>query len=123
MKNNLLLLCAALALTSTVHAQDRALDPARFYANKAIQDLAPGAFAVQASAVPMLEALERIAPAHRNALVAAIRGDAALSAEIAAWPTIGWPRQLAAIRTIMQLECAAMNAEVPPLVVHGPDET
>lgn len=106
----------------TAPAAEKALDPAKFFANPQIQALAPGAFAVQESAVPVLKALDRIAPAHRNALVAAIRADADLSAEVASFSTIGWPRQLAAIKTIMQLECTAMQAQLPPLVVHGPDE-
>lgn len=96
--------------------------PARFFANPAIQDQAPGAFAVQASAVPALQGLARIAPAQRDALVAAIRADSALSDEVKNWATIGWPRQEAAIRKIMDLECTANRCAIPPLVVHGPDE-
>lgn len=121
MKNTLALMLYAAACLP-LHAQDRALDPARFFANRAVQDLAPGAFAVQESAVPVLRALEKIAPAQRDRLVAAIRADAALLPEVASWATIGWPRQLEAIRRIMELECAGVHAQVPPLVVHEPDE-
>ena len=95
-----------------------ALDPAQFFANPAVQAQAPGAFAVQDSAKAVLEAVERIAPAQRQALVDAIRADHDLSQEVAAFGTIGWARQLAAIKKIMALECAANGCAVPPLVVH-----
>lgn len=110
----------ALLLVSNTFAAG--LDPARFFANPAIQDQAPGAFAVQAGAVPALKGLARIAPAQRDALVAAIRADSALLDEVKNWATIGWPRQEAAIRKIMDLECTANRCAIPPLVVHGPDE-
>lgn len=110
---------ALLLATNTFAA---GLDPARFFANPVIQAQAPGAFAVQASAVPVLKGLARIAPAQRDALVNAIRADQALFEDVKSWATIGWPRQEAAIRKIMDLECTANRCAIPPLVVHGPDE-
>ena len=99
-------------------AEPKAMNAAQFFANPEVQALAPGAFAVQASAVPALKAIARTAPLQRDALLASIHADSGLSAEIAAWPTIGWPRQLAAIKRVMELECEANQCALPPLVVH-----
>ena len=109
---------AALAAPGT-----RALDPARFFANEQVQAQAPGAFAVAADALPVLEAIERVAPAQRAALVSAIRGQADLAAEVAAFPGIGWTRQLAVLKRVMELECRANGVATPALVVHDPEET
>lgn len=122
MKNAIFSLAMLAALTVNAFAAPKALDPARFFANPAIQALAPGAFAVQADAVPVLKGIAKVAPGHRTELVLAIRKEPALMADIQAWATIGWDRQLAAIKQIMELECVANRCATPPLVVHGDDE-
>jgi hypothetical protein len=127
-------------------AAERALDPARFFANAQVQSTMPAAFALQSvsdarsasreipgehghgsavavrSSFPALEAVARVAPAQRAALVNAIRGDAELTAAVAEFPALGWARQRAVLERVMALECQVMGATPPPLVVHGEDE-
>lgn len=99
----------------------QALTPAKFFANAAVQAQAPAAFAVSPEALPALEAVDAIAPAQRAALVAAIKGDKRLMADVQAFPTLGWDRQRAAIERIMDLESKANGCAKPPLVVHAED--
>lgn len=99
----------------------KALDPARFFANPAVQSERPEAFAVQAAGVPALIALEKVAPAQREALVAAIRGDALLTDGIRDFPTLPWAKRLAVLERLMAVECATFGVTTPPLVVHDED--
>lgn len=71
------------------------------------------------AALPALEAIDRIAPAQRQALVAAIRADRALAADVLTFPTLGWDRQRALIERIMALESKAFGAERPQFVALG----
>jgi hypothetical protein len=107
---------------SPASGEERALDPARFFANPTVQALAPGAFAVQAESVPVLEKLARVVPAQRAALVAAIRADAELAGGIAQWGTLGWPRQKALLERLVALEARVFGVQPPILKIHEPEE-
>lgn len=111
-----------LTLVLTAALMNRALDPARFFANPATQALAPGAFAVQAESVPVLESLERLVPAQRAALVEAIRADPDLAAGVARFPDLTWPERRALIEKLVPLEARVFGANPPVLNIHGPDE-
>lgn len=100
----------------------RALDPARFFANPAVQAQKPLAFAVQAVSVPVLEALDSIARDHRAALVAAIRADEELARGVRDFPTLGWPERSCLLRRLVELECAVMGAQVPPFEIHEEED-
>ena len=62
-------------------------------------------------------------PAQRDGLLAHIRADSALAADIAAFPASPWSRRLDVIKRVMALECEVNGVTTPPLVIHDEDDS
>jgi hypothetical protein len=100
----------------------RAADPAKFFANARVQRQMPMAFAVQAAALPALEAMTREAAPEREALVAAIRADRALKSAIDRFASLTWAERLPVLKQVMAIECRVMGYPAPPLVIGEGDQ-
>jgi hypothetical protein len=97
------------------------LNAERFFAKAETLALAPGAFAVQAESVPVLAALASESK-QRDALVAAIRQDQALSRQITRFGSLTWTEQLPVLKQVMALEAKTMGFTPPPLVIEAGDQ-
>lgn len=100
----------------------RAADPAKFFANAEVQRQMPLAFAVQAAALPALEAMTREAAPERDALVKAIRADRALKSAIDRFPSLSWAERLPVLKQVMAIECRVMGYPAPPLIIAEGDQ-
>jgi hypothetical protein len=106
-----------LAAAPTVKA-----DPARFFANPAIERQAPEAFALQPEAHGSLAEIEASVKPARDALVQAVKADKALAAKVAGFDKLAWDAQVPVIRQVVALEAKVMGFTAPPLKIQdGPN--
>jgi hypothetical protein len=97
-------------------------DPARFFANPAIEKLAPGAFALMPEAHDSLAEIEASVKPARDELVRAVRADKALAAKVAGFDKLTWEAQVPVIKQVVALEAKVMGFAPPTLKIQeGPN--
>ncbi|HEY9899090.1 MAG TPA: hypothetical protein V6D00_07900 [Pantanalinema sp.] len=103
---------------------EQPLDP-RFFARREVMALRPEAFALMPASFPALQAMKGESEPKRQALVRAVRSDAALHQGVQAFDRLSWEQQLPLLRRFFELECKVLGIVPPELriatdVVKGP---
>ncbi|MDB5096435.1 MAG: hypothetical protein JWM80_856 [Cyanobacteria bacterium RYN_339] len=113
----------AMALQRAAVVATAKADPARFFANSAIERQAPEAFALQPEAHDSLQEIESSVKPARDALITAVRKDKVLAAQVAGFDKLSWDAQVPVIKQVVALEAKVMGFQAPPLVIQeGPNQ-
>lgn len=91
----------------------------KFFANRDIQDQAPGAFALQKQAVAFVHRIDQATRPERDALVDAILAEPELKDAIARWRDLTIEEQIPFLRRIFQIEVKVMKIAAPQLVIQS----
>lgn len=89
----------------------------KYFANEAVQRLAPEAFALQPEAAAFHKAAGKVTLNERQALITLINGNPELKAEIVNFKNLDWEKKEEVLKKVFLLEVKALKIQAPVLVI------